>query len=73
MSLFYIWPTICENDKEKLGGNMESCRGWNVHAKMPRILTDTQFWLEKNIAVAGDRTRVTRVTGGNTYHYTTTT
>ena len=25
------------------------------------------------IAVAGDRTRVTRVTGGNTYHYTTTT
>jgi hypothetical protein len=24
-------------------------------------------------AVAGDRTRVTRVTGGNTYHYTTTT
>lgn len=28
----------------------------------------------KNInAVAGDRTRVTRVTGGNTRHYTTTT
>ncbi|WZY76990.1 hypothetical protein YC2023_023374 [Brassica napus] len=28
----------------------------------------------KNLnAVAGDRTRVTRVTGGNTYHYTTTT
>ena len=27
---------------------------------------------QKN-AVAGDRTRVTRVTGGNTYHYTTTT
>ena len=27
----------------------------------------------ENIAVAGDRTRVTRVTGGNTYHYTTTT
>jgi hypothetical protein len=27
---------------------------------------------EKN-AVAGDRTRVTRVTGGNTHHYTTTT
>jgi hypothetical protein len=25
------------------------------------------------IAVAGDRTRVVRVTGGNTYHYTTTT
>ena len=25
------------------------------------------------LAVAGDRTRVTRVTGGNTYHYTTTT
>jgi hypothetical protein len=25
------------------------------------------------IAVAGDRTRVTRVTGGNTHHYTTTT
>ena len=24
-------------------------------------------------AAAGDRTRVTRVTGGNTYHYTTTT
>ena len=24
-------------------------------------------------AVAGDRTRVTRVTGGNTHHYTTTT
>ena len=24
-------------------------------------------------AVAGDQTRVTRVTGGNTYHYTTTT
>ena len=24
-------------------------------------------------AVAGDRTRVTRVTGGNTNHYTTTT
>ena len=35
------------------------------------------FWERKkgkNIsAVAGDRTRVTRVTGGNTYHYTTTT
>ncbi|CAN7052971.1 unnamed protein product [Brassica rapa subsp. trilocularis] len=28
---------------------------------------------ERNNAVAGDRTRVTRVTGGNTYHYTTTT
>ncbi|WZZ48735.1 hypothetical protein YC2023_048842 [Brassica napus] len=27
----------------------------------------------KKSAVAGDRTRVTRVTGGNTYHYTTTT
>ena len=27
----------------------------------------------KTLAVAGDRTRVTRVTGGNTYHYTTTT
>ena len=27
----------------------------------------------KTFAVAGDRTRVTRVTGGNTYHYTTTT
>ena len=27
----------------------------------------------KNNAVAGDRTRVTRVTGGNTHHYTTTT
>ena len=27
----------------------------------------------KKYAVAGDRTRVTRVTGGNTYHYTTTT
>ena len=27
----------------------------------------------KKIAVAGDRTRVTRVTGGNTHHYTTTT
>ena len=27
---------------------------------------------EKN-AVAGDRTRVARVTGGNTHHYTTTT
>ena len=27
----------------------------------------------EKIAVAGDRTRVTRVTGGNTYHYTTTT
>ena len=27
----------------------------------------------KKFAVAGDRTRVTRVTGGNTYHYTTTT
>jgi hypothetical protein len=28
---------------------------------------------KKIIAAAGDRTRVTRVTGGNTYHYTTTT
>ena len=28
---------------------------------------------EKEIAVAGDRTRVARVTGVNTYHYTTTT
>ena len=28
---------------------------------------------EKANAAAGDRTRVTRVTGGNTYHYTTTT
>jgi hypothetical protein len=27
----------------------------------------------KKNAVAGDRTRVTRVTGGNTHHYTTTT
>jgi hypothetical protein len=27
----------------------------------------------KKVAVAGDRTRVVRVTGGNTYHYTTTT
>ncbi|OMO91366.1 hypothetical protein CCACVL1_07133 [Corchorus capsularis] len=26
----------------------------------------------QNFAVAGDRTRVTRVTGGNTHHYTTT-
>ena len=29
--------------------------------------------VQKQIAVAGDRTRVTRVTGGNTHHYTTTT
>ena len=29
--------------------------------------------IKKKIAAAGDRTRVTRVTGGNTYHYTTTT
>ncbi|CAN7034940.1 unnamed protein product, partial [Brassica rapa subsp. trilocularis] len=29
--------------------------------------------VKKLIAVAGDRTRVTRVTGGITYHYTTTT
>ncbi|WZY78782.1 hypothetical protein YC2023_025166 [Brassica napus] len=29
--------------------------------------------MDKTNAVAGDRTRVTRVTGGNTYHYTTTT
>jgi hypothetical protein len=28
---------------------------------------------KKGNAVAGDRTRVTRVTGGNTHHYTTTT
>ena len=28
---------------------------------------------QNKFAVAGDRTRVTRVTGGNTYHYTTTT
>jgi hypothetical protein len=28
---------------------------------------------KQKIAVAGDRTRVTRVTGGNTHHYTTTT
>ncbi len=28
---------------------------------------------EFHCAAAGDRTRVTRVTGGNTYHYTTTT
>ena len=27
----------------------------------------------KTVAVAGDRTRVARVTGGNTHHYTTTT
>lgn len=33
------------------------------------------IWKKKkhNFAVAGDRTRVVRVTGGNTYHYTTTT
>ena len=31
------------------------------------------IYIKKIIAVAGDRTRVTRVTGGNTYHYTTTT
>ena len=29
--------------------------------------------MQKIIAVAGDRTRVARVTGGNTHHYTTTT
>lgn len=29
--------------------------------------------ITKKYAVAGDRTRVVRVTGGNTYHYTTTT
>ena len=28
---------------------------------------------KNNSAVAGDRTRVARVTGGNTHHYTTTT
>ena len=28
---------------------------------------------KRDDAVAGDRTRVTRVTGGNTHHYTTTT
>ncbi|KAH1054942.1 hypothetical protein J1N35_033007 [Gossypium stocksii] len=32
----------------------------------------TSEWKIK-IAVAGDRTRVARVTGGNTHHYTTTT
>ena len=31
------------------------------------------FVKRKGHAVAGDRTRVTRVTGGNTNHYTTTT
>ena len=29
--------------------------------------------IKQKFAVAGDRTRVTRVTGGNTHHYTTTT
>ena len=33
----------------------------------------SRTWQNKNNAVAGDRTRVTRVTGGNTHHYTTTT
>ena len=35
--------------------------------------TETPIGNESNGVVAGDRTRVTRVTGGNTHHYTTTT
>ena len=38
-----------------------------------RLLANQEEVNKKFNAVAGDRTRVTRVTGGNTYHYTTTT
>ena len=36
-------------------------------------ISHTNEFIKTKSAVAGDRTRVTRVTGGNTYHYTTTT
>jgi hypothetical protein len=41
-------------------------------AATPLVKLAKKKQIKKN-AVAGDRTRVTRVTGGNTHHYTTTT
>jgi hypothetical protein len=41
-------------------------------AATPLVKLEKKKHIKKN-AVAGDRTRVTRVTGGNTHHYTTTT
>ncbi|KAL6217263.1 hypothetical protein ACLB2K_010480 [Fragaria x ananassa] len=42
-------------------------------AYTPRDRKKMEILREIKNAVARDRTRVTRVTGGNTYHYTTTT
>ena len=51
------------------GSGCESLQVEGIEAQM----RDLKKRRKKNIAVAGDRTRVTRVTGGNTHHYTTTT
>ena len=45
---------------------------WTDAASLTKNNDDIKIETLKN-AVAGDRTRVARVTGGNTYHYTTTT
>ena len=41
--------------------------------KFGSVRSEVKMREKKENAVAGDRTRVTRVTGGNTHHYTTTT
>ncbi|CAK7339516.1 unnamed protein product [Dovyalis caffra] len=41
--------------------------------KLKDVVSLSKAKMQKESAVAGDRTRVTRVTGGNTHHYTTTT
>ncbi len=67
--------------KLKIAQNNTGLGAWRASIKVVlsfRLLTIAQYARNKttktkSFAAAGDRTRVTRVTGGNTYHYTTTT
>ena len=45
----------------------------DANDKFGSVRSEVKMREKKENAVAGDRTRVTRVTGGNTHHYTTTT
>lgn len=57
-----LMPTVESSDSRAEGGKRKE----QTRVNKTKIL-------KNNNAVAGDRTRVVRVTGGNTHHYTTTT
>jgi hypothetical protein len=70
---------VCDNYQATYKKNETEMQVKRVPLALSKSKTRTQKIVitrkhrSKIFAVAGDRTRVARVTGGNTHHYTTTT